>query len=1165
MASQPSSKRRKSRPMGLERLECRCVLSASATSLGTDGFHSAADVPGTVGTDREPFQWQLGSAPMEIGIPFDGEEDPVTEEFLSYRRNEVFNLQSKPDSNFTIYLDFDGHVSEGTTWNSGYGVELIDHPPYDIDGNPAVFGLTELNRMELAWQRVAEDFAAFDVNVTTVEPSPGDLTFDGAGDTRWGIRSVATQDTFADCGCGGHAWIGSFQDDADTAALVYNAGEGALGETISHEVGHSLNLSHDGTLAGDTYYDGHGIGSTSWGAIMGAPFDKEITHWDEGRYFDANNGFVDSNYGNGASDIAVITTTNGFGFRADDHGNSTATATTLDVINVSQLDGFGIIETESDVDYFSFETTGGMLTLQLETIASRPNLDIWAGLYDATGSLVTQSNPSNNQSASFSQSLTAGTYFIKVDGVGSHGVYNAVTDSVEDPVSPPWQSNPPSGYSDYGSQGQYWINGTVAATADSTFSIEGVDDVVAEGNGGSTTMTFEVTRSATGTAASVDFTVLSAVPVDPGTTYPHTVDGTDFVGGMPLGTLNFEANESSRIITLQVAPDSDFEFDEYFTVKLANPSTGWRMATDVAQGIIVTDESELLLQNQAGSPFGASEGDPFADSVVLRWRQVQFSSGDFDNWGLDNVSVAGTTFSDDFQDGIDQLQWGRVEGAIVSNIHAGGTNALFFNGAGRTATARILDANPGDSVSFDLIFSNGSNGGENADGGEDVVLEYSTDQGASWRNLALFDTEGYGSWTTINIPLPSEIETPNLTEFKVAIDRVGDLSQAATVNWSVDTGGLSNPASSNDFVGGVFPAGQASFAPFESRQEISLMIQKDLLSELDERFRVQLSNAVSAGEINISSAFGTLQKMILDDESSTDFKQPASYRWRQDDSADGGDFDTWALDNVTSSGGDFSDDFDPAIDLSQWTLITGETRTDFVGGDGNQLFMNGEDRVAQSRPLDLQVGESIDFDLIIGNDANGGENADEGEDVYLEYSLDGGVNWTLQDTYDTEDYGNWTTLSVPVPDIVATDAEQIEEGDSGQVNIDVTLIRGGNLEKFVVVDYVVAGGAANPANGADFVGGVFPEGSLTFAPGESTKVLSIGIQGDLLGELDESFRVTLSEATGGGIIGTVDRTILNDDAGLPGDFNMDGDYDCQDIGDLTTLISLGLYGAFADS
>ena len=59
---------------------------------------------------------------------------------------------------------------------------------------------------------------------------------------------------------------------------------------------------------------------------------------------------------------------NGFGYRADDHGNSVNTATAL-VVSNNQFSRSGIIGTTSDVDYFSFNSGAGNISLSVNVRA----------------------------------------------------------------------------------------------------------------------------------------------------------------------------------------------------------------------------------------------------------------------------------------------------------------------------------------------------------------------------------------------------------------------------------------------------------------------------------------------------------------------------------------------------------------------------------------------------------------------------------------------------------------------------------------------------------------------------------------------------------------------------------------------------------------------------
>lgn len=66
---------------------------------------------------------------------------------------------------------------------------------------------------------------------------------------------------------------------------------------------------------------------------------------------------------------------------------------------------------------------------------------------------------------------------------------------------------------------------------------------------------------------------------------------------------------------------------------------------------------------------------------------------------------------------------------------------------------------------------------------------------------------------------------------------------------------------------------------------------------------------------------------------------------------------------------------------------------------------------------------------------------------------------------------------------------------------------------------------------ADFVGNVLPSATVSFAPGEASKTITVNVQGDTAVEADEGFQVTLSNATSATLTtATASGTIRNDDA-----------------------------------
>ncbi len=108
--------------------------------------------------------------------------------------------------------------------------------------------------------------------------------------------------------------------------------------------------------------------------------------------------------------------------------------------------------------------------------------------------------------------------------------------------------------------------------------------------------------------------------------------------------------------------------------------------------------------------------------------------------------------------------------------------------------------------------------------------------------------------------------------------------------------------------------------------------------------------------------------------------------------------------------------------------------------------------------------------------------------------------------------------------IAALDAEKFE-GDAGMTPFTFTLTRTGDTSGAASVDFAVSGAA----DAADF-GGMLPSGTVAFAAGETDKVLTLGVSGDLTEEMDEDFTVTLDNPVGGSVAaGAAQGRILNDE------------------------------------
>jgi subtilisin family serine protease/subtilisin-like proprotein convertase family protein len=133
--------------------------------------------------------------------------------------------------------------------------------------------------------------------------------------------------------------------------------------------------------------------------------------------------------------------------------------------------------------------------------------------------------------------------------------------------------------------------------------------------------------------------------------------------------------------------------------------------------------------------------------------------------------------------------------------------------------------------------------------------------------------------------------------------------------------------------------------------------------------------------------------------------------------------------------------------------------------------------------------------------------------------------------------GGWslnigTASTAPTLAIAATNANQTE-GNSGSKAFTFTVTRAVNTTGANNVNWAVTGSGTSAANATDFVGGVLPSGTVSFAAGETSKVITVNVQGDTTVEPNENFTVTLSNPTNGATITTATAigTIQNDDGG----------------------------------
>jgi hypothetical protein len=359
-----------------------------------------------------------------------------------------------------IYLDFDGETVTGTQWNSQLGRTLIQARPFSADSDYTSYSDAEQAAIKRIWQRVAEDYAPFNVDVTTERPNMF---------TTRTAHVLITPNTDAaglanpSSTGGGVAYVNVFASSSFAKyrpAWVYSNNlsnrEDYIAEAASHEAGHNFGLSHDGTSSA-SYYGGHGAGETSWGPIMGTGYGRNVSQWCKGEYYLANNT---------QDDLAIIS--GKAPYIADDHSALYTTATALQVSKTGLVTsttpetdpGYtkpankGIIERAGDVDTFFFVAGAGALSLSVKPwispVSTRGgNTDLVVELLNSSGKVLLVNNGATTTAGAIATNVQAGNYYLRISSTGTGSPFTST----------------PGGYTAYGSLGQYFISGTVPVYA----------------------------------------------------------------------------------------------------------------------------------------------------------------------------------------------------------------------------------------------------------------------------------------------------------------------------------------------------------------------------------------------------------------------------------------------------------------------------------------------------------------------------------------------------------------------------------------------------------------------------------------------------------------------------------------------------------------------------
>ena len=389
------------------------------------------------------------------------------------------------------------------------------------------------------------------------------------------------------------------------------------------------------------------------------------------------------------------------------------------------------------------------------------------------------------------------------------------------------------------------------------------------------------------------------------------------------------------------------------------------------------------------------------------------------------------------------------------------------------------------------------------------------------------------------------------TPFTFTVTRSGDTTGASSATYTVSVGSGANAANAADFTGGALPTGTVSFAPGQTSQLITINVAGDTTAEANESFTVTLSAPSAGTTIATAAAIGTI---ITDDGGALTLVKAINLGGQQFTAANGITYladpgPTTGASGTLSTGADIvGTNDDPLYNTERFASGGGSYTYEIPVANGTyQVELN----FAEIYPGNFATGKRV-FDMSLEGQAlpalqnidifgQVGANAPLVIDQTVtvtdgSLSIQVGPGWNSPGNVDNAKLDAFAVFSVSggggggASLAIAAAAASKAEGNTGSTPFTFTVTRSGDTTGASSATYTVSGSGANPANAADF-GGAFPTGTVSFAAGQTSQLVTINVAGDTTVEANEGFTVTLSAPSAGTTITTAAATgvILDDD------------------------------------
>ncbi len=628
--------------------------------------------------------------------------------------------------------------------------------------------------------------------------------------------------------------------------------------------------------------------------------------------------------------------------------------------------------------------------------------------------------------------------------------------------------------------------------------------------------TFTVTLSAaSGQAVTVNYETANGTATQP----------TDYTPSN--GTLTFAPGETSKTITVAVKGDTLDEINETFNVNLATPVNA-TITDNLGVGTITDDDTAptvTLSRNNAGIAEASgtsiitatlSAASSLPVTIDLGFTGTATLTSDYTRTGAQIVIPAGQTTGTvtvtAVQDTIDE-----VDETVIVDI-TGVTNGT--EATPQQVTVAITDDDVAPTLSInDVTVTEGNTGTVNATftvtlsatSGQAVTVNYATANGTAIQpddytssNGTLTFTAGETTKTitvavkgdtldeineTFNVDLATPVNA-TITD-NLGVGTITDNDAAPTVTLSRNNAAIAEAAGTSVITATLSAAsslpvtinfgftGTATLTSDYARTATQIVIPagqttgtvtvtavQDTLDEVDETIIVDITGVANGTEATPQQVTVT----ITDDDLSP----------------------TLSINDVavteTNTG--------TATVTFSVTLSAASSQTVSVAyATSNGSAVQPTDYTSTSGTLTFQPGEtSKTFTVAIVGDL-----LDEVNETF-NVSLSSPTNATVADGT-----GVGTITDDDATPTLSIDDLTIPESNTGTVNATFTVTLSAASGQAVTVNYETANGTATQP--ADYTPGT---GTLTFAPGETSKTITVAVKGDTLDENNETFNVNLA-------------------------------------------------------